>query len=365
LISINTAAFRLFDGVSTSSSPSQAYDAFSELNLSKGDVVNGQVLKNFASGDILLLIHGKQIKAQTRIPLPTGMHVSLKLSSAKGLPTLKLIQAQETHLQGRKINLPTIQGAIENNVWGLLYDALDDEMLSQDHSDIKSLIEKISQLVFTHPGGEGLKALIDASGLTWENKLADVLTKSALTSDLMEVLNSGDLKGLISKVVMNTKGSDTVLQALLSALDNIQLLNIHGNNQARLLFLPLPLQFIHGTIGLAQVLVQFPQEGTSKERGKKEDSQYKIVMFIELSSLGPIRTEIVLTGIKIQGRFLVQQKNALECIDAHIPSFMDTLNERGFSIDYMGCQQVKSDIVKQSLVNEIFPREGSSICVVA
>jgi len=363
LISINTAS-RLFHGLSVSSSSPHEYDALNDLNLSPDDIVKGRVLKQFPSGDILLLIRGKQIRAQTRVPLQTGMRISLKLSSENGVPTLKLIEVQEA--QGRAVNLPTIRGAIDNNIWACLYDALDESVLSsKDRTDIKTLMEKISQMLLTRPGGEGLKALIDASGLTWENKLAQALTQTSMTADIMNSLTHGDLKGLISKILMNTKESDTVLQPLLSALDNIQLLNIHGNDRARMLFLPLPLQFLQGTMGVAQLLLQFPREDSSQEGGKKKDRQYGVVMLLELSTLGPIRTELVLTGTKLQGRFLVEQKNALECIETHIPSFMDMLKERGFTIEHMGCQRVESSIVKQSLVNEILPQEGSSICVVA
>jgi len=220
-------------------------------------------------------------------------------------------------------------------------------------------------MLLTRPGGDGLKALIDASGLSWENKLAATLTQTSISADIMDSLTRGDLKGLISKVLMNTKESDTVLQPLISALDNIQLLNIHGNDRARMLFLPLPLQFIQGAVGVAQLLLQFPREDPSHERGAGKDRQYGVVLLLELSTLGPIRTELVLTGTKLQGRFLVEQKNALKCIKTHIASFMDMLRERGFTIEHMGCQRVESSIVKQSLVNEIFPQEGSSICVVA
>ena len=375
MISINTASRLIHKlslssstststSTSSSSSSSHGYDTLKDLNLSPDDIVKGRVLKRFASGDILLSIRGKQIRAQTRVPLHAGMRISVKLSSENGVPTLKLIEVQEA--QGSKaVNLPAIRGAIDDNIWGRLYDALDESVLSsKDRTDIKTLMGKISQMLLTRPGGDGLKALIDASGLTWENKLAETLIQTSMTADIMDSLTHGDLKGLLLKVLMNTKESDTVLQPLISALDNIQLLNIHGNDRAQMLFLPLPLQFIHGTVGLVQLLLQFPLEDPPQEGEVKKDRQYGVVMFLELSTLGPIRTELVLTGTKLQGRFLVEQKNALECIEAHIPSFMDMLKERGFTIEHMGCQRVESSIVKQSLVNEIFPQEGSSICVV-
>ncbi len=366
MISISTAS-HLFSKLSVSSSSTHDYDALSDLNLAPDDVVKARVLKQLAPGDILLLIRGKQIRAHTRVPLQKGMHLSLKLSSETGVPTLKLLDVQES--QGRAVNLASIRGAIDDNIWGRVYDALDDPVLSsKDRTDIRALMEKTSQMVFTRPGGDGLKALIEASGLTWENKLAGIMTDAAVTSDIMDSLTHGDLKGLISRVLMNTKEADTVLQPLISALDNIQLLNVHGNERARMLFLPLPLQFAHGTIGMTQILLHFPREedpSRSQEGEKKGDRQYSVVMLLELSTLGAIRAELLLTGTKVQGRFLVHQKNTLECIETHIASFMDILKDRGFTIGHMGCQQAQAPIVKQSLVNEIFPQEGSSICVVA
>lgn len=363
LISINTVS-RLFNNLSVASSSPNDYDALSDLNLSPDDVVKGRVLKQFAPGDILLSIRGKQIRAHTKVPLREGMRISLKLSLETSVPTLKLIDVQAS--QGRTVNLAAIHGAIDDNIWSRVYEALDDSVLSsKDRNDIKTLMEKISQMLLTRPGGEGLKALIDASGFTWENKLAQILTQTGMTTDIMDALTHGDLKGLISKVLMETKGSDTVLNTMISALDNIQLLNIHGNDKTQMLFLPLPLQFIQGTMGMAQLLLQFPREDPSQEGGGGKDRQYRVVMLLELSTLGAIRAELLLNETKLQGRFLVEQENALECIEIHIPFFMDTLQERGFTIGHMGCQLVESAIVKQSLVNEIFPQEGSSICVVA
>ncbi len=365
MISINTAS-RLFSKLSVSTP--QGHDALSDLNLTTDDVVEGQVLKELEPGTVQLLIRGKTITAQTGVPLKAGMRLSLKLSPETAVPTLKLLNIYAP--QGRRtVNLAALRAAIDENVWGRVYEALDDPVLSpKDRTDIKTLMEKVSQMIFSRAGEDGLRALIDASGLTWESKLAGwVAAGTEGGPDVMQLLAQGDLKGLISKVFMNNKDAGPVLKPLITALDNIGLLNVRGSEQTRTIFLPLPFQFAQGAMGVAQILLQFPREDPSgsPEREKEEERSYSVAMLLELSTLGALRAELVLKGTRVQGRFLVDKKEALECIETHLISFSNMLQDRGFTMGYMGCQLAEPETVTKSLVNEMLPQEGSSICFVA
>ncbi len=351
----------------------QVDGVLTKLDLKVGDVVEGRVLKQTDPGTVLLLIQGKKIRAHTQMSLKTGMRLSLKLSSDIGMPTLKIIDAHSPG--GRAVNLGAIRAAIDDNVWARVYESLDDPVLSskdllspKDRTDIKSLMKHVSQMMLDRPGGNGLKALVEASGLTWENKLARMVSGIAMGSDTVDAMAQGDIKGLISKILMNTAAPDPILKPLIEALDNIQLLNIPGSDQIRSVFLPLPLEFDEGVMGLAQILLKFPREdgaGSPEMEKEKQDRQYSVVMLLEMSSLGAIRAELILTGTKIQGRFVVDSKATAESIEANLSSFSSMLVHRGFTIGYMGCQVANTEVVKQSPVEEFLTGEGSSICFVA
>ncbi|WP_459916273.1 flagellar hook-length control protein FliK [Desulfocicer niacini] len=341
------------------------HDVMADLGLKLGDVVEGHVLKQSSPGNIMLLIQGKKIRAHTQVPLKPGMRLTLKFSSDIGMPTLKII---DTHSpRGRALDLGAIRAALDDNIWANIYESLDDPLLSpKDRKDIKILMEKIYQMTRLRPGGECIKALVDLSGLAWENKFARMV--SGMGPDTLDTLVHGDLKGLISKVLMDPLTSETMLKPFIEALDNIQLLNLPGSDHTRSVFLPLPLSFDGGAMGLAQILLQFPRENgsASQEVGEKEsDRQYSLLMLLEMSSLGAIRAELVLKGKKIQGRFMVDRKATAESIETHLSSFSSMLVDRGFTVGYMGCQVADTEIVTQSPVEEIVTREGSSVCFVA
>ena len=362
MIPINTAS-NLFSKLTVS--PPQLHDVVADLDLKLGDVVEGRVLKQSTPGNIMLLIQGKKIRAHTQVPLKSGMRLSLKFSSDIGMPTLKIIDAHSPLDRG--VNLGAIRAALDDNIWAKIYESLDDPLLSpKDGKDIKALMKNLSQMTLIRPGGECIKSLVDASGLTWENKLARMV--SGMGPDNLDTLIHGNLKGLISKILMDTITSESILKPFIETLDNIQLLNVAGSDQPRSVFLPLPLSFDGGGMALAQILFKFPREdgAASQEVGKKElDRQYSLLMLLEMSSLGAIRVELVLKGKKIQGRFMVNRKTTAESIETHLSSFSSMLVDRGFTIGYMGCQVADTEIVRQSPVEEIFPREGSSVCFVA
>ena len=343
----------------------QIHDVVADLDLNPGDVVEGRVLKQSTPGNIMLLIQGKKIRAHTQLQLKSGTRLSLKFSSDIGMPTLKII---DTHLpRDHSVNLGAIRVALDDNIWGNIYESLEDSLLSpKDRKDIKALIKKMSQMAINRSGGECIKALVDASGLTWENKIARMV--SGMGPDTLDTLIHGDLKGLMSKVLMDTVTSETILKPFIEVLDNIQLLNLPGSDQTRSVFLPLPLIFDGGAMGLAQILLKFPREDGAASQGvekKESDQQYSIFMLLEMSSLGAIRAELVLKGKRIQGLFVVERKTTAESIETHLSSFSSMLVDRGFTIGYMGCQVADTEVVRQSPVEEHFPREGSSVCFVA
>ena len=364
MIPINTAS-HLFS--KSSVSLTQVDGALADLNLRVGDVVEGKVLKQTDPGSILLLIQGKKIKAHTRVPLKAGMRLSLKFSSDIGMPSLKILDANSP--QGRTVNLAAVRTAIDENLWARIYKDLDDAALSSNiHKKIKALMTKASQMMLTRPDKEGLAALVDAFGFSWETKLARLASGMDMGADTVDSLVQGDLKGLIAKSLMNPGVSDTILTPLFEAMDNIQLLNVPGNEQTRSVFLPLPLQFESGVMVLAQILFQFPREdvpGSSEGKEEKQDQEYSVVMLLEMTTLGAIRAELVLTGKTVQGRFVVEKKSTAESIETQLHSFSSMLENRGFTIGYMGCSVADKGIVRQSPVQDLFPRKGSSVCFVA
>jgi len=359
MVSIN-AASHLFPKSTTPS----AIDVSNKLNLNDGEIVDGRVLKQLSSKLFLIGIRGCNIKAHSAFPLRPGMRLSLMSVSGRAIPTLKVLNFQASG--DSVVNLPAIRAAIDNNAWSRLYKSLDVlASLSRSRVDIKAVLTKAMQSESNPPSSQGIKSLINASGLSWEHKLIGLIKQGAVTAEIFDALIDGDLKGAISKTLLEMQGDGPVLKNLITALDNLQLLNLQSNDQQRALFLPLPLQFDSGAIAVAQILLRLPREDVSGYSESGKEKQYSVVMQIELSLLGAIRVELVLTGNKIQGRFMVDRQETLEHIEHHIASFFDMLKDRGYTIGYVGCRLVETSEIKENLVNEILPQPDSSICIVA
>ncbi len=350
--------------LSSKSTLPSAIDVSNTLNLSDGEIVDGRVLKQLSAKEFLIGIRGFNIKAHSAFPLYPGMRLSLMRVAGHAIPTLKVLNFQASG--DSVVNLPVIRAAIDDNVWGRLYKSLDAlTSLSSSQAAIKAVLTKVMQSESNPPSSEGIKSLITASGLSWESKLLGLINQGGISSDILDAMIDGDLKGAISKALMQMQDDAPVLKSLMTALDNLQLLNFQGSDQPRAFFLPLPLQFDSGAMAVAQILIRFPREDASASPESNKEKQYSVVMQIELSSLGAIRVELVLTGKKIQGRFMVDRQNTLEQIEHHIASFFDMLQNRGYTLGYIGCQLVETGETRQNLVDEILPQQHNSICIVA
>ena len=342
------------------------------LHLKPGQVVDAKVLKSIPPGMVELQVLGKQVRVATHIPLKKGNRLVLKYVPGKdGGAVLRLVHM--TSSGEKQVNLPAIHGAIKGRVWDRIMgepSSLTADALSA-REDIRQLLKRVSDRMGALPGRQGLETLINASGLSWENKLFQLLSEKNISQEMIRTLMESDVKGILAKNSGSSEASNSDLKLLGTALENIQLLNLHGVQQGGKLFLPLPLEFSDGTVGLVQILLGLSPDARGESHGSEEvpgggtSRPYSVVLLIELTTLGAIRAELTLSGTHVQGQFLVDRQTTRDRMEKELPAFMVLLESKGFSIGYMGCRQMESQVVKKPLVDEIFSREGSSVCFVA
>jgi len=336
------------------------------LKLFKNEVVEGKVLQTLSSNNVSLLIKGKRFIARSYVPLQEGKILSLKVEDTVPIPTLKLLGMKFT--DSNAVNISTILSAIKENLWRSAFENIHHYGLPKEAlSPFKEMIHDLSMGLFLKSAPGLLWELIDKSGLNWEAKLRKVLLEKKIggAADLNKLIQS-DLKGSISRFLVLTDEEGGFLKRFVSAIKNIQLLDKFGLEQDRKIFLPIPMQFPDGFFTLGQLLIHLPQmEKDSDTRKRIDENPFRITFLLELSNLGPLRADLVINGKEIKGRFLIAKEEVKLFIKNNIPSLINKLKDKGFTVRSIECHCKDPEIVKQSLIREIIQEEDSAINLVA
>lgn len=351
---------------SASKTSLQSEDNFtSPPKLIKNEIVKGKVLKSFSLNKALLFIKGRKVLARTHVPLREGSVLSLKVEEVSPNPVLKFLGTKYQNLDAVKIS--TILSAIKENLWESLFEGINQYRLSKtDRNIFKQLMNDLSQNLFLKTDPELLRGLIDKSGLSWEAKLRKIVINKTFTQDNLNKLIAEDLKGLGSKLLALMEENEVLLNRFVSTIKNIQLLNHLGLEQESKVFLPIPIQFPDGFFTVGQLLIQLGQEKKGDHEEEKGDKGiFRISFLLELSNLGPLRSDITIKEKEIYGRFLLAKEETKLIIEENLPSFISNLQEKGFSVLQLGCQIKAPEIVKHSLIKEIIKEEGCTISLVA
>jgi len=338
----------------------------SHLKLFKNEIVEGKVVQSFSSGNVLLLIKGRRVMAKTYVPLREGRILSLKVEETVPIPTLKLLGVKFTDSDA--INISIILSAIKENLWRSTFENVNHYGLPKEAlSPFKELIHNLSMGLFLKSTPELLWELIDKSGLNWEAKLRKILLEKKIGGAAnLDKLIQKDLKGLASRFLALKEEDGGFLKRFVSAIKNIQLLNHLGLEHDRKIFLPIPMQFPDGLFTLGQLLIHLPQKEKDSDTRKRIDKNpFRITFLLELSNLGPLRADLSIKGKEIGGRFLITKEEIKLLIKNNIPSLINKLKDKGFTVSSIECHLKDPEMVKQSLIREIIHQEGNTISLVA
>jgi Flagellar hook-length control protein FliK len=337
--------------------------SFPKLN--KNEIINGKVLKSLSLSKSLLLIKGGRVIARTHVPLNEGMIISLKVEEVSPNPVLKLLDTKSKNLDCVKIS--SILSGIKGNLWKTLFEGLTHyPKFETEIKQFRQLMNDLSQRLFLKSEPDLLRRIIEKSGLCWEAKLKNIFIQKKIGNDNVNKLAEKDLKGLGLKILSLMDEKEVLLNRFLSTIENIQLLNHMGLEQDKKIFIPMPIQFPDGYFTVGQLLIQLNQKNNGDHEGEKKDNDFfKISFLLELSNLGPLRSDLTIKEKEIHGRFLLGKEETKLVIEENLPMFINTLGKKGFTVLHMECQIKEPEIVTQSLIKEIIKEEGCTISLVA
>lgn len=314
---------------------------------------------------MLLLVKGERLIANTHAALDEGSAVTLKVEKASPDPILKLMKIEGENVD--VVNTSIILNGIERNLWKTIIENLDQSSLPIKEKELlKELVRDTSEKFFSKPSPDMLAELLNKSGLFWENKIREYLTSRNPQSINIQELLTGDLKGLISKLMTSESGKSEHFTRFFSMIQNVQLLNHFGFDQDGKIFIPLPLQLADGYFTVGQLLIHSDQHknGRGRQTAVKNGS-FRVSFLLELSSLGPLRADLAIHDKQITGRFLTIKIETKHILEKYLPSLIDALSDKGFSISHLECHVREPKLVNDTLIKEIIPEESCNISLVA
>ena len=328
------------------------------LKLFKEDVMEARVAEYHPSGQALLILGGRRLTARTRVPLPVGRTVTLKVEEVSPVLLLRLLGIKPA--SSHSVNLPAILYAMEENLWKAV--SLRERGFSvfgKEASLLRELMRGWPSRSMAGSRAASLKAWIEKTGLSWEAKLRRSLTHRSLGKQELGKLIEGDLKGQISKLLGSGAEDTDLLKRLASAIDHIQLLNHRAFTQKGKIFIPIPYEFPNGETGVAQLILHIPRrEENEAGRQSKRESTSHVTFLVHMSALGFIRADVTVVEKRIRGTFVSGREETRVLMENHLPSLVSILIEKGFFIDQMECFVGDPAKLKQIITKEILEEES-------
>ena len=331
----------------------------------ENEIVKGKVLKVLDSETATLLINGRKYTAGTRIPLKAGDLLEMKVKELSPVPVLRPMGIR--HAGPGAANISVILSALKDNLWKSVFEKINAGGGSITEKALWNQITKdLPGKLLNEGRPESLCKMIENSGIFWEAKLKNVTGQKSIDSDQIRQLIDSDLKGLLLRLISETKGEEPDALRLLSAMKNMQILDRLGFEQDRKIFLPLPVILPDGHFMIIQLLFQFPPKDKDVHENSAGDKHpLNISVLLELSKLGPIRADFTIKGKRVEGVFKIAVRETLKLVESGIPAFVKTLEDKGLKIHHIGCMLKKPEIVTQPLFLEIIQTADNNINLVA
>jgi hypothetical protein len=286
---------------------------------------NGQVIKNLADHEWLVSAKGREFKAYSAVELKEGTGYLFRVQSTENRIILQVV-GDQTKLS------PLFQRWDPGKISQILINSLfADLMQTADSGNRSDPVEKIlarlkrllAGLVYKESEGDEafMKRLVRDSGLSWEQKLAEAFTAGKGKS--LQNPAKEDLKALLlslrrvlqsdQALVGEREALSLKVERALQFIEQNQLLNLMALKAGMGPFFFIPGLTEDGLIR-AEVFL--------KEKKKKENGAFHLVLFLEFSHMGPMEAHIhfqenkihlqMFTGEREQADFLKSNQALLE-----------------------------------------------------
>lgn len=304
-----------------------------------GQIIKAQVVDIRPDNSILLQFGDNRLQARSELSLSPGQQLQLQLLSTTPQIEFRLVGdsvqqllSRPLALAGEKIDLATLLGVLRNNP----------NMLQSLRTDSQNTFTGLAALQqqLANPSvpasGSLLKTLVDGLGLALENLLArgDAENgRTTLKAALLELLARATTE----------KGQAETAQRSLATLEFFQLAQLQGEGN-RQFVLPLPLPFLEQGF----MVVDQDEENSHKDGGYGEQ-EFRVTLYVRLSSLGDLQIDLLHNSEGLLLRFLTENQEKADFLQDHADQLRASLTESPLiSVSFgTGAAEAKSELVRR------------------
>lgn len=316
-------------------------------HLQKHEIIQARVLRSMAEQGALISVKDRQVIARSHVPLETNQLLLLKVEALSPTPLLRLLG-----IVGRSAGPSVLLQAAEQNLWKQVLGVLEKSgNAAAQRNGLHALLKDLSMFFGKRPGAETLGDWIEKSGMLWESKLRTLCMQDRASGGDLNRIAAGDLKGLLARMAAKEEEASPLMERLLKVIENLQWVNHQGWSQAGKIFLLIPIRFFDGFWTVAQLMIHKEQEEGSE--GSGEGKACRVVLLVELPSLGRVRAELMVERKDVRIAFQAESTASLSRLRDRLPSLIERLQERGFRIRETTCEVRDPVFLTQSLVQEL------------
>ena len=303
--------------------------------LRDGRVLAGEVLQSMADGGVLLGIGRQRVPAQTHLRLDPGQHFLFQVQETADQVLLRILSAPSGEDSDFLRFLRAVIG--QDRPLGELLGDLAARVraeLERPGAELEALRRLLGQLdahaLRPGDGAAELRGLLAAAGGRYEAALlAAALGGRAgeWAARLGQNLKSQLLRALADLPEGPVK--EAVARAL-AGIEAEQLLNLARAHSGEAQVLSFPLHDAGGW-ATAHLLLAPPrrreEEGGDGEAAEGDEEQQRFVLGVELSALGPVRADLMLSDEALTLRLLVTRPEVAERLRADLPELVRRLGD--------------------------------------
>ncbi|MDY6906211.1 MAG: hypothetical protein SWH61_16190 [Thermodesulfobacteriota bacterium] len=325
-------------------------------------VIEAKVLKVISDQQAELLIAGRKVVANTRLPFSPGDSVYLKAVGASDRQRFVLTDAPGKGL-ARQSMATVSPSAVYNQLSDLLSGLPEHQPERDSGQQMANLHDFLVDIAGkARLGDKGfLSMLISASGLVLEKKLAGLLLRDRNGKSPQAGGFSGtDIKAALLLLAGDSSAPQSAREVL-HLIERLQMFNKTAMEDAGKLLLPLPF-LASGGLRFGELMIDLGRPRRGKTGPVKKKSLLKIAFILELSVIGHILADFSVLDKTVSGGFTVTTEPARRMLADSSATLTQTLEAQGFVLNRMDVQvTTREQLSSLSLAERMEGKEAKDL----
>jgi len=350
-------------------------------NLTKGQLVEGKVVRILSDHTFLINFMGSKVVAESMIPLKSGQQIKVRVVQThpqvvmtlmmEEIPEQKALSVIRSYLPlqihwGELIE--NLRGTLTDRELRLLEMVVDREVLGKVISFLSSLsfgADKVGE-------SENIKQFIEHSGLLYESKLKQSLFLGGRLAKHLTKVVENDLKGLLLKLSQHLEEAagrlndnrDIILRGkvvnlLRTVNSSIKSIELHqlvnyltARNDQQLVF-QIPFVLPEG-IKTAELYIRNGYQ-RGKKGGRKQD-EFHIVLLLNMRGLGNLRIDTHLFKKRISCKIHVGNRETANFVKRNLSELSQRLESLDYKAEKIDCSVSNGEDMRKEV-----PLQGFSL----